>query len=193
MKLCSDDFDKVVKFFSNLNIGSNIFYLITGLILLYHKKYFFGVYFTLVSIISSAHHYFNNDLQTCKHVSGYNKFPFLSRLDVVSVNILMCLLLGYLLFVKKPIKIHILILIGICGLIGLSMFFYSETFGNKHVLLKKKLHSININNKNVTRDQKTKLKRKIMYNEILYEAIHGIWHVITGLVGVMIAIYMISS
>ena len=193
MKMCSNDFNEMVKFFSDLSIVSNIFYLIAGLILLCYKKYFFGLFFTIVSIISSYHHYYNDDLQTCKKVIGLDEHSYLSKVDVISVNILIFLLLGYLFFIHKPIKIHNLILIGLCGAIGIFTFYYSEIYGKQHERLKDRLLNIIINNRDLKRNDITELKRKIIYKKILYNAVHGIWHIITGLVGVMIALYIINK
>ena len=194
MELCDDNFNKFTLFYSNLNIASNIFYLITGILLLIYKYYFFGIFFTVVSIISSIHHYYNNNLVTCHKIQGREVHSYLSNLDVGSVNILLVIMLIYLFRIDRKKKILHLSLIIICGLIGIVLFFYSQTVYYKY---EKQEHDLEKYNKIPQKNQKkeiiVKYKREIVYGKILYETIHSIWHVITGLVGVIAALFIINK
>lgn len=194
MDLCDDNFNKFTLFYSNLNIASNIFYLITGILLLIYKYFFFGVFFTVVSIISSIHHYYNNNLVTCHKIQGREVHSYLSNLDVGSVNILLLIMLIYLFRIDRKRKILHLSLIIICGLIGIVLFFYSQSVYYKY---EKQEHDLKKYNKIPQKNQKKeiiiKYKREIVYGKILYETIHSIWHVITGLVGVIAALFIINK
>lgn len=194
MELCDDNFNKFTLFYSNLNIVSNIFYLVTGILLLIYKYYFFGIFFTMVSIISSIHHYYNNNLVTCHKIQGREVHSYLSNLDVGSVNILLVILLIYLFRIDRKRKILHLSLIIICGLIGIVLFFYSQAVYKKYVKQEEDLEKYNkIPQKKQKKEIIIKYKREIVYGKILYETIHSIWHVITGLVGVIAALFIINK
>lgn len=195
MELCDDNFNKFTLFYSNLNIASNIFYLVTGILLLIYKYYFFGIFFTAVSIISSVHHYYNNNLVTCHKIQGREVYSYLSNLDVGSVNILLVILLIYLFRIDRKRKILHLSSILICGIIGISLFIYSEIVYKKYDKNEKELEKYNKNipQKNQKKEIIIKYKREIVYEKILYETIHSIWHVITGLVGVIAALFIINK
>ena len=194
MELCDDNFNKFTLFYSNLNIASNIFYLVTGILLLIHKYYFFGIFFVVISIISSIHHYYNNNLVTCHKIQGRDVHSYLSYMDVGSVNILLFIMLIYLFRINRKRKILYLSSIIICGLIGIVLFFYSQYVYYKY---DKKEADLEKYNKIPQRKQKKeiiiKYKREIIYEKILYETIHSIWHVITGLVGIIAALFIINK
>jgi len=195
MELCDDNFNKFTLFYSNLNIVSNIFYLITGILLLIYKYYFFGIFFTVVSIISSIHHYYNNNLVTCHKIQGREVHSYLSNLDVGSVNILLVILLIYLFKIDRKRKILHLLSIIICGIIGIVLFFYSQFVYKGYIKKENKLEKYNKNilQKKQKKEIIIKYKREIVYGKILYETIHSIWHVITGLVGVIAALFIINK
>lgn len=194
MELCDDNFNKFTLFYSNLNIASNIFYLITGILLLIYKYYFFGIFFTVVSIISSIHHYYNNNLVTCHKIQGREVHSYLSNLDVGSVNILLLIMLIYLFRIDRKRKILHLSSIIICGLIGIVLFFYSQSVYYKYEKQENDLKKYNkIPQKNQKKEIIIKYKREIVYGKILYETVHSIWHVITGLVGVIAALFIINK
>lgn len=195
MELCDENFNKFTLFYSNLNIASNIFYLISGILLLINKYYFFGIFFTAVSIISSFHHYYNNNLVTCHKIQGREVHSYLTHLDVDSVNILLVIMLIYLFRIDRKRKILHLSSILICGIIGISLFIYSEIVYKKYDKNEKELEKYNKNipQKNQKKEIIIKYKREIVYGKILYETIHSIWHVITGLVGVIAALFIINK
>ena len=195
MELCDNNFNKFTLFYSNLNIASNIFYLISGILLLINKYYFFGIFFTVVGIISSFHHYYNNNLVTCHKIQGREVHSYLSNLDVDSVNILLVIMLIYLFRIDRKRKILHLSSILICGIIGISLFIYSEIVYKKYDKNEKELEKYNKNipQKNQKKEIIIKYKREIVYGKILYETIHSIWHVITGLVGVISALFIINK
>ena len=153
MELCDNNFNKFTLFYSNLNIASNIFYLITGILLLIYKYYFFGIFFTVVSIISSIHHYYNNNLVTCHKIEGREVHSYLSNLDVGSVNILLLIMLIYLFRIDRRRKILHLSLIIICGLVGIVLFFYSQSVYYKY---EKQEHDLKKYNKIPQKNQKKK-------------------------------------
>jgi len=194
MELCNENFNKFTLFYSNLNIASNIFYLITGILFFINKYYFLGIFFTAVSIISSVHHYYNNNLVTCHKIEGRDVHTYLGNLDVVSVNILLFVILIYLLRVDRKRKILHLSSIIICGLIGIVLYFYSQVVYKQYIKFEDKLEKYNkIPQKKQKKEIITKYKREIVYGKILYETIHSIWHVVTGLVGVIAALFIINK
>lgn len=194
MELCDDNFNKFTLFYSNLNIASNIFYLITGILLLINKYYFFGIFFSAVSFISSIHHYYNNNLVTCHKIEGKEVHSYLSDIDVGSVNILLVIMLIYLFRIDRKRKILHLSSIIICGLIGIVLFFYSQTVYKKYVKHENHLEKYNkIPQKKQKKEIIIKYKREIVYGKILYETVHSIWHVITGLIGVIAALFIINK
>ena len=192
MKLCSETFNKFTLFFSQLNITSNIFYLVAGIIFLIKKFYFFGIYLVMITIISSLHHYYNNNLVSCKDIKAKNIHTYLSKMDVISVNIFLVIMVIYLIYIKKNKKLFHLIIIFVIGIIGIVLFFYSEYIYYKYT--KDEVNYNKIKNEiNEKKDEIINIKRNIIFNKILFVAVHSIWHIITGLVGVIIAFYLIDN
>ena len=129
-----------------------------------------------------------------KQIQGREVHSYLSNLDVGSVNILLLIMLIYLFRIDRRRKILHLSLIIICGLVGIVLFFYSQSVYYKY---EKQEHDLKKYNKIPQKNQKkeiiVKYKREIVYGKILYETIHSIWHVITGLVGVIAALFIINK
>ena len=195
MNICNEWLNNYISIFSTFIIGSNIFYLITSLLFFFSKDYFNGIVFLIMTTVSVIHHIFNYVLYNCDDLDD-NKFSFLTYVDEICVGIICIIMLIQIIRAKKPLgKKWILIIL--LAIFGLSMWFLSIHFSHEatnDIDIALSLESSNRKSGSIKDSSLNSeiniYKLRYILKENLYESGHGIWHLLTGLIGIVVYIHL---
>lgn len=162
-----NEFEKnVIKEIRNIELFTNIIYLIPSLLVLSLKKWFLGFFGIVVFITSLLHHlsncmYFNN--KKCI----YKENNFICHMDAILASFLALYGL-YTIYINSKIrpisKIFVIffIIFSVLALYSLFTSFYYKKNAKKNI-------------------DKINKNKEFVSNEVLYELYHTFWHICSGI------------
>ena len=162
----------IIKEIHNIEVFTNIVYLIPSLLAISLKKWFLGV-FGLIVFITSLLHHLNNCLDFENKKSIYKENKIIYKIDIILSSFLALYGL-YTIYINskiKPLSYTFISLLIIFSLLALYALFTSISYKKKAI--------VQISNSELFRS-----------NEVLYELYHSYWHICSGICFILTILWL---